>query len=386
MNIHHFNIRFSFKVVSVLLVMAIVSGFTCKEQAARQAATNTASKKIKIALLLDTSNSMDGLIEQAKSQLWTIVNELAKAKCDNTKPEIKIALYEYGNDNLPSSEGFIRLVTPLTDDLDQISKDLFALRTCGGQEYCGQVIASALKELDWSSSSGDYQVIFIAGNEPFNQGTVNYRQSCENAKRKGVTVNTIFCGNFDEGVNTEWKNGALLTGGDYMSIEQNRKTVYIETPYDKDIYSLNEKLNATYIAYGSQGLKKKAMQMEQDQNASSYGQANAVKRVVSKSSHAYKNTSWDVVDAAKDKNFKLAEIREEELPAEMKGMTPVQKQDFVNKKTKERDEITQKIAALNLKREQYIAQQQKNSGEESTLDNAILNSIRKQAVAKSFEF
>jgi hypothetical protein len=386
MNIHHFNIRFSFKVVFVLLVMAIVSGFTCKEQAARQAVTNTASKKIKIALLLDTSNSMDGLIEQAKSQLWTIVNELAKAKCDNVKPEIKIALYEYGNDNLPSSEGFIRLVTPLTDDLDQISKDLFALRTCGGQEYCGQVIASALKELDWSTSSGDYQVVFIAGNEPFNQGTVNYRQSCENAKHKGVTVNTIFCGNFDEGVNTEWKNGALLTGGDYMSIEQNRKTVYIETPYDKDIYSLNEKLNATYIAYGSQGLKKKAMQMEQDQNASSYGQANAVKRVVSKSSHAYKNTSWDVVDAAKDKNFKLAEIREEELPAEMKGLTPVQKQDFVNKKTKERDEITQKIAALNLKREQYIAQQQKNSGEESALDNAMLNSIKKQAVAKSFEF
>ena len=36
-----------------------------------------------LALLLDTSNSMDGLIDQAKSQLWKIVNELAAAKCDD---------------------------------------------------------------------------------------------------------------------------------------------------------------------------------------------------------------------------------------------------------------------------------------------------------------
>ena len=31
-------------------------------------------KHIKVALLLDTSNSMDGLIDQAKAQLWDIVN------------------------------------------------------------------------------------------------------------------------------------------------------------------------------------------------------------------------------------------------------------------------------------------------------------------------
>ena len=36
--------------------------------------------KIQVALLLDTSNSMDGLIDQAKSQLWKMVNELATTK------------------------------------------------------------------------------------------------------------------------------------------------------------------------------------------------------------------------------------------------------------------------------------------------------------------
>jgi predicted secreted protein len=35
---------------------------------------------IQIAILLDASNSMDGLIEQAKTQLWKIVNELIKPR------------------------------------------------------------------------------------------------------------------------------------------------------------------------------------------------------------------------------------------------------------------------------------------------------------------
>ena len=108
---------------------------------------------IMLALLLDTSNSMDGLIDQAKSQLWKIVNELAAARCgDGSKPKIKIALYEYGNDGLPSSEGYIRQVSPLTNDLDLISEKLFALRTNGGSEFCGHVIRTSLNQLDWSAS------------------------------------------------------------------------------------------------------------------------------------------------------------------------------------------------------------------------------------------
>ena len=81
---------------------------------------------IMIALLLDTSNSMDGLIDQAKSQLWKIVNEVAVAKSvDGKRPNIKIALYEYGNDNLSANEGFIRQVSTLSEDLDVLSEKLF---------------------------------------------------------------------------------------------------------------------------------------------------------------------------------------------------------------------------------------------------------------------
>ena len=191
----------SFKWICTVIILTILTN--CTDQAKSQRVSDPVpreSRKIQIALLLDTSNSMDGLIDQAKSQLWSIVNELARAKCGNEKPDLQIALYEYGNDNLPSSEGYIRLVTPLTSDLDEISKDLFELRTNGGNEFCGEVIHTSLKQLKWSKTTKDLQLIYIAGNEPFTQGRTNYQTACQDAKEKGVIVNTIFCGNFNERV------------------------------------------------------------------------------------------------------------------------------------------------------------------------------------------
>jgi cob(I)alamin adenosyltransferase len=91
------------------------------------------SPEIKVALLLDTSNSMDGLIDQAKAQLWQIVNELSYAKCQDQSPDLKIALYEYGNNRLNAEEGYLRQVIAFSDDLDEISKSLFELTTNGGE-------------------------------------------------------------------------------------------------------------------------------------------------------------------------------------------------------------------------------------------------------------
>lgn len=344
-------------------------------------------QSIQLALLLDTSNSMDGLIDQAKSQLWKIVNELAAAKCaDGKKPNIKIALYEYGNDGLPSSEGYIRLVSGLTDDLDVISEKLFALSTNGGNEYCGHVINTSLKQLEWSTSANDLKMIFIAGNEPFTQGGISYRVAGTNAKEKGVVVNTIFCGPFDDGISTSWKDGADITGGSYMSIEQNRKTVYVPSPYDDRITALNEKLNDTYVYYGSSGASKKELQSRQDSNAGSYGDANKVERAVSKSSHAYKNSTWDLVDASKENEEIIAKAKDEDLPKEMKGMSVAQRQAYVKEKANERRKIQDEIQALNKKRMEYVTANTPKEATDTMLDGAMIKAIRDKAKTKNLSF
>ena len=87
--------------------------------------------KIQVALLVDTSNSMDGLIDQAKSQIWKMVNKLASAKKEGEFTDIEIALFEYGNDNLAMGEGYVRMVSSLSKDVDGLSEQLFKLKTNG---------------------------------------------------------------------------------------------------------------------------------------------------------------------------------------------------------------------------------------------------------------
>ena len=99
------------------------------------------NNSIQLALLLDTSGSMDGLIDQAKSQLWKIVNELATSKKDGQQIDLNVALYEYGKQSIPADEGYLRNIVPFTQDLDKISDELFKLKTNGGDEYCGKVIS-----------------------------------------------------------------------------------------------------------------------------------------------------------------------------------------------------------------------------------------------------
>src|SRR5690606_7788473 len=117
---------------------------------------------IQVALLLDTSGSMSPLIDQAKTELWSIVNKLGQAKYKGQSPKIEVALYEYGKSTLEREGGYIKQLAPFTHDLDGISEILFALQTNGGDEYCAWVIRSALDSLVWKSRPGSLKMVFIA--------------------------------------------------------------------------------------------------------------------------------------------------------------------------------------------------------------------------------
>ncbi|WP_422081717.1 vWA domain-containing protein [Ulvibacterium sp.] len=344
------------------------------------------SHTVKIALLLDTSNSMDGLINQAKAQLWDIVNKFTHAKCGNEgAPNLQIALYQYGNDELSSREGYIQQVLGFSDDLDEISEKLFSLTTNGGEEYCGKVIQTALGQLDWGKNPDNLKMIFIAGNEPFTQGKLNYEDAATHAKEKDVIVNTIFCGDYEQGIHTRWKHGATLTGGEYTAIDHNRKVVHIDTPYDNVIIQLNSKLNRTYISYGALGQEKIQIQLDQDENAMEMEEAVAVKRAVSKSSRLYKNSKWDLVDAYEEGTVALSDIQTDELPPELKNKNPKEIESYIQKKREERKKIQKEIQELNIKREIYITKNQKENSK-GDLEGAMLEAIEKQAAQKNYKW
>jgi len=346
--------------------------------------------KIQVALLLDTSNSMDGLINQAKATLWKIVNEYATAKRDGKPVQLEVALYEYGNNGLTPQDGYIRLAVPLTDNLDRLSEELFKLKTNGGNEFCGQVIDGAVKQLTWDDSRGTLKCIFIAGNEPFTQGPVRFQDACRAAAGKNITVNTIHCGPLDIGARTGWQDGAMLADGSYMAINQDERAVHVEAPQDKDLARLGAELNKTYVAFGAAPAREQALKRQeaQDSNAAGLSSSAAADRAAFKGKGQYNNAGWDLVDACNRNGVKIEEVKEDQLPENLRKMSVEERKKYVEEKTAEREKIQAEINKLSAARGKYIAaEQQKQAARGAkTLDGAMLETVRDQAEKNDFKF
>ena len=372
------------KIILLLSFMFVSLDVSSNENKKIQYSKPDENTKIQVALLLDTSNSMDGLIEQAKSRLWNIVNTLTTLKYRGKTPTIEISLYEYGNDGLSSEKNYIRQVTPLTTDLDLISEKLFSLRTNGGAEYCGAVIQDATKNLKWATGNSTMKLVYIAGNEGFNQGPINYKEAINDALKNDIYINTIYCGNQNEGINLLWKDGADVAKGKYFNIDSNQTIQYFATPYDDSINQYNIKINATYIGYGSQGYMKKNNQEVQDKNAESISSANFTERTVSKASAVYTNSEWDLVDKYKDDKTAISKIKKEELPKELANKSTKEIEEFITEKTKEREKLQKEIAELAKKRQEFIDKERDKTAVKDDLGVAISNSIIELGKIKGF--
>ena len=343
-------------------------------------------KLVQLALLLDTSNSMDGLINQARSQLWRIVNELSRMHRRGEHIRLQVALFEYGNNSLSPGSGYIRQVTPFTEDLDLLSEALFSLTTNGGSEYCGHVIGSSLNRLRWNSSREGLKLIYIAGNEPFDQGGVSYEAACRWAGERDITINTIYCGDYRTGVETFWKRGAEIGRGSYFAIDSDKATQGIVTPYDHDLLVLNSRINATYVPYGRDGRDRQARQAKQDMNAAALSAPVAAERAVSKGSKLYEASGWDLVDAIDTKKVTVDGLGKEGLPDELKGKSRREIESYVQQKKMDREGLKTQIAELSRKRDAWVQQKEQESAGNQSLGAVILKDLHMQAATKNFSF
>ena len=114
--------------------------------------------------------------------------------------------------------------------------------------------------------------------------------------------------------------------------------------------------------------------------------ANVAERSFCKSSHAYKNSSWDLVDAAKDNEKVIAETKSDDLPTEMRTMSIEQRKVYIRQKSEERTKIQVEIQSLNKKRQEYIFKNTPQSSKDKMLDASMMKAIREQGSAKNLKW
>ena len=348
---------------------------------------------VQIALLLDTSSSMDGLINQARSHLWKMVDQMGgMQRIVNGKlrtVKVELALYEYGNDTISAQDGYIRQVLPLTGDLDSVSEKLHALFTNGGSEFAGQAIKSAVEQLQWSSDPDAMKFVFIAGNESFTQGPITAQVAMELAAKKDINVQLILCGQPAEAWEDQtWVEAAKVAKSDLMTIDQNHVAAVIPAPQDDEILRLGDELNSTYIAYGRAGQAAMQRQKAADLSSAKMSKKVAVERMQLKTKKSYDNGNWDLVDASDKKANFLEVAKEEDLPPEMQGKTLEEKRAMVAEAAKKRAELKAKIAKLEAERAEYlrIEQAKTGQGDAPALDTELMKSTRKTASKKGYKF
>lgn len=340
---------------------------------------------VQLAILLDTSSSMQGLIESTKRHIWRVVNEIQKANLDNEKVRIQVALYEYGKSSIPAHHGFIRQISPFTYYLEDVSDDLFSLSTNGGEEYAGEAISHATDELSWSNHPDDMKLMIIAGNEPFTQGRVPYEDAISRAREQGIILNTVFCNSAESHVYHDWKRGAKLGGGKSMVIDQNKSHRILSTPYDEELSTLSRDLDRTVIAIDKKGTERihskssfyERIETESAELASSFAADLAINTV---SNQQY--NSWDATSVAVEDIDKAVSKLKESPEYKEKSRSDIKK--ILTEKVSLRKDVTEKIRTLRKKRDDYI--NIKSSELENDFGMILIESISEQMKSSGYTF
>jgi Mg-chelatase subunit ChlD len=364
---------------AIAIVIALIAGVA-------QPATAAVEKpRIEVCFVLDTTGSMGGLIEGAKQKIWSIANQMIGAK---PTPELRIALIGYRD----RSDEYVTKLFDLTDDIDSVHEKLSGFRAGGGgdsPESVNQALDEAVSKISWSQDRRVLKIVFLVGDFPPHmdyQDDVKYPITCQKAVKRDIIFNTVQCGN-ETSTTPIWQEIARLSEGTYSAIGQTGDMVAIATPMDAEISRLNISMGNTLVAYGTD--KEKRMMLSKQVAAEASPATVAADRLsYNISSGKSVQGKGELLDAVNRGDVKLAEVKKEELPAELQKLSKEELKAYVDKKQTERTELQKKLQNLLAQRDAYIQAEKKRlqGGKKDAFDEKVAETIRAQAARKGIVY
>ena len=341
------------------------------------------TRPVDVVVMLDTSGSMENLLDATRARVWDVVNELGRMK---PTPELRVGLVSFGTDKATEDQGFIIQHLDLTDELDEVYAELMGLTIGGGTELVGRALNETLDGMSWSPEYNALRVVFVAGNESADQGVEDddFRIAARAARDRGIIVNALYAGNREQGVVEKWHEVAQAGEGNFSAIDPSTGSIQIAAPQDDRLLELNGRLNTTYVPYGEKGQDGMTNQIAQDSNASRLGVQSCSSRIVAKGGALYNNASWDLVDKTLEEGFDWDTISPADLPEEMQSMTVDESIEFIEARRAQREGIQREIQSLSAAREEFVKQAIVDRIGEAGVGEAMRAAIREQAMAKGF--
>jgi len=339
---------------------------------------------VEVAFVLDTTGSMGPLIEGAKRKIWSIATAIIDCSPD---ADIRMGLVAYRD----IGDIYVTKKFDLTTDIQGLYGDLLQLRAQGGGDWpesVNEALWVATTKLSWSYGHNTTRIMFLVGDAPphmdYPQDT-KYPEVIRMARQKGITVNAVQAGNARD-TERVWREIAQRGNGEYIPIPQDGgQVVIIETPFDRDIIELQGQINRTVIPYGPRQQRDRV-----EQRRGQYGQAPApvaseMAGYMSKTRQGRANADaitggGDLLADVKAGRNSLSSVKEEELPDDMRRMSPSERQAHVDRQSTERSALNDRMTDLVKKRDAYVAEQRKVAPARSadSFDRAVEKTLKLQ--------
>ena len=346
--------------------------------------------KVDVVFVLDTTGSMSGLIQTAKEKIWSIATTMASAQ---PTPEIRIGLVAYRD----RGDHYVTKVVDLSDDLDSVYATLMDFQADGGgdtPESVNKALYDAVHNISWSQGTQAYQVVFLVGDAPPHmdyQDELKYPEIVAAAKKKGIVINTIQCGEIPTTAGP-WTQIASLGSGKFFQVEQAGSAVALATPFDTEIAELSARLDDTRLYFGTEEEKERMAR-----KVAATDKLHSFSSVESRARRAAFNASAggkanllganELVDGVASGTIKLDELDEAELPAALKPMVPAEQEAYVIGLAGERAELQRQIRELATDRDDYLKKKVEEAGGfKDSLDQKIYEAVSEQAEEAGLEY
>lgn len=346
--------------------------------------------RIEAVFVLDTTGSMGGLIQAAKEKIWSIATSLAQAQ---PAPEIRLGLVAYRD----RGDAYVTRVVDLSPDLDTLYATLMDFRAEGGgdgPESVNQALHDAVNTISWTEDPNVYKVVFLVGDAPPHMDypdDVKYDVTLNTARRRGIVVNSIQCGN-DGTATGDWQRVAALGAGQYFQVGQTGDAVAVASPYDKKLAELSRKLDATRLYYGSpkeQAEKKTKLDATDKLHASASVESRARRAAFNASKSGADNLLGgnELVEDVQSGKVDLGKIERDKLPASLQALPAPARKAMVEETAKQREALKREIGALAQERSEYLRKEvAKAGGAKDSLDAKVYGAVREQARTKGLRY
>ncbi|MBL8634371.1 MAG: VWA domain-containing protein [Myxococcales bacterium] len=334
--------------------------------------------QVDVVFVLDTTGSMSSLISGAKKKIWEIARFIAQGQ---PAPELRIGLVAYRD----VGDEYVTKFFDLTDDMDGVYQNLSSFSAGGGgdtPEHVAKALHDAVYRSSWSPGKNTLKMVYLVGDAPPHsdyQDGFNHRTIANEARSRGIRINTVRCG-LDEETRVAFTDIASLSSGDFSSIDQSGGMQDIKTPFDEELARLNRALTETAIPYGD-AERRSAIRRKAEHSLMAPAEAQAARAgwfgLAKTRGRAAAVSEGDLLDDVANNKVRMDAVAPSALPEPLQGLSADERTRYIEDKRKARDEVLSKINGLANQRDEYI---KKNlSPSKGSLDGKVRESVKKQA-------